>query len=137
MGMLQKLLWVISQVDPEGDEYLESQDMEGTEHWLSTGRLDYLRKRKIIRDVIFGTDIQSVAVEIAKLRCFLTLIVDQEIDDSSPNRGVVPLPNLDFKFICADSLTPLDSNKQMSLGDDPDLEKKLASIRRRYFTTTS
>ena len=137
MGMLQKLLWVITQVDPEGDEYLESQDMEGTEHWLSAGRLDYLRKRKIIRDVIFGTDIQSVAVEIAKLRCFLTLIVDQEIDDNSPNRGVVPLPNLDFKFICADSLTPLDANRQMSLGDDPDLEKKLASIRRRYFTTTS
>jgi hypothetical protein len=80
IGMLQKLLWVITQVDPEGDEYLESQDMEGTEHWLSSGRLDYLRKRKIIRDVIFGTDIQSVAVEIAKLRCFLTLIVDQEID---------------------------------------------------------
>lgn len=137
MGMLQKLLWVITQVDPEGDEYLESQDMEGTEHWLTPGRLDYLRKRKIIRDVIFGTDIQSVAVEIAKLRCFLTLIVDQEIDDESPNRGVVPLPNLDFKFICADSLTPLDPNKQMSLGDDPDLEKKLASIRRRYFTTTN
>jgi adenine-specific DNA-methyltransferase len=131
MGMLQKLLWVITQVDPDGDEYLESQDMEGTEHWLTTGRLDYLRKRKIIRDVIFGTDIQSVAVEIAKLRCFLTLIVDQEIDDESPNRGVVPLPNLDFKFICADSLTPLDSNKQMSLGDDPDLENKLASLRRR------
>ena len=137
MGMLQKLLWVITQVDPDGDEYLESQDMEGTEHWLTPGRLDYLRKRKIIRDVIFGTDIQSVAVEIAKLRCFLTLIVDQEIDDKSPNRGVVPLPNLDFKFICADSLTPLDANKQMSLGDDPDLEKKLASIRRRYFTTTN
>ena len=137
MGMLQKLLWVITQVDPNGDEYLESQDMEGTEHWLTPGRLDYLRKRKIIRDVIFGTDIQSVAIEIAKLRSFLTLIVDQEIDDESPNRGVVPLPNLDFKFICADSLTPLDPNKQMSLGDDPDLEKKLASIRRRYFTTTN
>jgi hypothetical protein len=137
MGMLQKLLWVITQVDPDGDEYLESQDMEGTEHWLTPGRLDYLRKRKIIRDVIFGTDIQSVAVEIAKLRCFLTLIVDQEIEDDSPNRGVVPLPNLDFKFICADSLTPLDANKQMSIGDDPDLEKKLASIRRRYFTTTN
>jgi adenine-specific DNA-methyltransferase len=137
MGMLQKLLWVVTQVDPDGDEYLESQDLEGTEHWLTTGRLDYLRKRKIIRDVIFGTDIQSVAVEIAKLRCFLTLIVDQEIDDKSPNRGVVPLPNLDFKFICADSLTPLDSNIQMSIGDDPDLEKKLANIRRRYFTTTN
>lgn len=70
-------------------------------------------------------------------RCFLTLIVDQEIDDESPNRGVVPLPNLDFKFICADSLTPLDSSKQMSLGDDPDLENKLSIIRRKYFTTAN
>lgn len=137
MGMLQKLLWIITEVDPEGIEYLESFDMEGTEHWLSPRRLDYLRKRKLIRDVIFGTDIQSVAVEIAKLRCFLTLIVDQEIDDSSPNRGVVPLPNLDFKFLCADSLTPLDANHQQTLGDDPNLEEKLASIRRKYFTTSS
>lgn len=137
IGMLQKILWVVAQVDPLGDEYLESHDMEGTEHWLTPSRLDYLRKRKIIRDVVFGTDIQSVAVEIAKLRCFLTLIVDQEIDDKSPNRGVVPLPNLDFKFICADSLTPLDPNKQMTLGDDPQLEEKLASIRRKYFTTSS
>ena len=137
MGMLQKLLWVISQVDPDGDEYLEAQDMEGTEHWLSESRLDYLRKRKIIRDVIFGTDIQSVAVEIAKLRCFLTLIVDQEIDDDSANRGVVPLPNLDFKFICSDSLTPLDEVKQETLGDDPNLESKLANIRKKYFTTTN
>lgn len=137
IGMLQKVLWVITQVDPGGDEYLESQDMAGTEHWLTPSRLNYLRKRKIIRDVIFGADIQSVAVEIAKLRCFLTLIVDQEIDDQSPNRGVVPLPNLDFKFICADSLTPLDPNRQMTLGDDPQLEEKLSSIRKRYFLTTS
>jgi len=137
MGMLQKLLWVISQVDPDGEEYLESHDMQGTEHWLSTSRLDYLRKRKIIRDVIFGADIQSVAVEISKIRCFLTLIVDQEIDDDTVNRGVVPLPNLDFKFICADSLTPLDSDLQISFGDDPDLEKKLENIRKKYFTTTS
>lgn len=137
MGMLQKLLWIVAEIDPQGTEYLESSDMEGTEHWLSSSRLDYLRKRKIIRDIIFGTDIQSVAVEIAKLRCFLTLIVDQEIDDSSPNRGVVPLPNLEFKFICADSLTPLDENRQQGFGDDPDLENKLTLIRKKYFTTTS
>ena len=137
MGMLQKLLWIVAEIDPQGTEYLESSDMEGTEHWFSSSRLDYLRKRKIIRDIIFGTDIQSVAVEIAKLRCFLTLIVDQEIDDSSPNRGVVPLPNLEFKFICADSLTPLDENRQQGFGDDPELENKLTLIRKKYFTTTS
>jgi Alw26I/Eco31I/Esp3I family type II restriction m6 adenine DNA methyltransferase len=137
ISMLHKLLWVISQADPSGDTFLDSEDFAGTEHWLSHSRLDYLRKRKLIRDVIFGVDIQSIAVEIAKLRCFLTLIVDQEIDDESQNRGVIPLPNLDFKFICADSLTPLDENAQMSFGDDPELEKRLLQLRRKYFATTS
>jgi len=135
MSVLHKLLWIISKADPDGDEFIDSIDYEGTETWLSPQRLDYLRKRKIIRDNLYGLDIQSVAVEIAKLRCFLTLIVDQEIDDDAINRGVVPLPNLDFKFICADSLTPLNEDKQLSFGDDPDLEEKLTSIRKRYFAT--
>jgi hypothetical protein len=137
MGLLQKLLWVVTQADPEGEEFLDSQDFDGTEHWFSQSKLDFLRKRKIIRDVIFGVDIQSVAVEIAKLRCFLTLIVDQEIHDELPNRGVIPLPNLDFKFICADSLTPLEQDIQFSFGDDPDLEIKLEKIRKKFFTTTN
>ena len=135
ISVLQRILWIVSRVDPKGEEFIDSQDFEGTESWLTESRLDYLRKRKIIRDNLFGLDIQSVAVEIAKLRCFLTLIVDQEIEDGAVNRGVVPLPNLDFKFICADSLTPLDENKQMTLGDDPDFEKKLSAIRNKYFAT--
>jgi hypothetical protein len=90
-----------------------------------------------MRDVIFGSDIQTVAVEIAKLRCFLTLVVDQEIHDELDNRGVIPLPNLDFKFVCADSLTPLDDNKQISFGDDPGLELKLDTLRKKYFTANS
>lgn len=137
MGILQKLLWVIAQVDPDGNEFLETKDMELTEHWLTAGRLDYLRKRKIIRDVLFGADIQSVAVEIAKLRCFLTLVVDQEIDDISPNRGVVPLPNLDFKFVCANSLIPLAEQEALTFGEDPELDSKLQSIRDKYFNTTN
>jgi hypothetical protein len=137
MGILQKLLWVVSQVDPDGTEFLETKDMELTEHWLTVGRLDYLRKRKIIRDVLFGADIQSVAVEIAKLRCFLTLVVDQEIDDVSPNRGVVPLPNLDFKFVCANSLIPLAEQEALTFGEDPELDSKLQSIREKYFNTTN
>jgi len=135
ISVLQRILWVVSRVDPKGEEFIDSQDFEGTENWLTESRLDYLRKRKIIRDNLFGIDIQSVAVEIAKLRCFLTLIVDQEIEDGAVNRGVIPLPNLDFKFICADSLTPLDENKQMTLGDDLDFEKKLSAIRNKYFAT--
>jgi hypothetical protein len=137
MGILQKLLWVLNQVDPSGEEYLESADYVGTENWLSESRTDYLRKQKIIRDTIFGVDIQSIAVEIAKLRCFLTLIVDQEIDDAAPNRGVVPLPNLDFKFVCADSLIPRMKDTQLSFSDDPLLDDKLQSIRKRFFNTSN
>ncbi len=137
MGILQKLLWVLNQVDPSGEEYLESADYAGTENWLSESRTDYLRKQKIIRDTIFGVDIQSIAVEIAKLRCFLTLIVDQEIDDEAPNRGVVPLPNLDFKFVCADSLIPRIKDKQLAFSDDPLLDDKLQSIRKRFFNTSN
>jgi Alw26I/Eco31I/Esp3I family type II restriction m6 adenine DNA methyltransferase len=136
ISVLHKILWLVSKLDPDGTEFIDSLDFEGTENWLDRQKLDYLRKRKIIRDNLFGIDIQSVAVEIAKLRCFLTLIVDQEIDDQLPNRGVIPLPNLDFKFICADSLTPLDENKQLSFGDDPEFEKKLSQIRKRYFATS-
>ncbi len=137
MGILQKLLWVLNQVDPSGEKYLESADYAGTENWLSESRTDYLRKQKIIRDTIFGVDIQSIAVEIAKLRCFLTLIVDQEIDDEAPNRGVVPLPNLDFKFVCADSLIPRMKDKQLAFSDDPLLDDKLQSIRKRFFNTSN
>ena len=136
IGVLQKLLWIIQQIDPKGQEFLDSVELTGAENWLSGGQLDYLRKRKIIRDVIFGVDIQAIAVEIAKLRCFLSLIVDQEINDNLPNRGVVPLPNLDFKFICADSLMPLAQSDQFSLGDDPNLENKLDEVRQKYFLAT-
>lgn len=136
IGVLQKLLWILSQTDHSGEDYLDAEDFTGTENWLTEQKLDYLRKRKLIRDVIYGSDIQSVAVEIAKLRCFLTMIVDQEIDENSPNRGVIPLPNLDFKFICADSLIPLDSGNQMAFGEDPELEKKLLKIRNKYFGTS-
>jgi len=71
------------------------------------------------------------------LRCFLTLIVDQEIDDNAANRGVVPLPNLDFKFVCADSLIPRMKDSQLSFGDDPLLDEKLQVIRKRFFNTSN
>ena len=46
-----------------------------------------------------------MAVEIARLRSWLSLIVD-ELSDS---KNVKPLPNLDFKFVCANTLIPLAS----------------------------
>ena len=56
-------------------------------------------KRDIIANNLYGVDIKPGAIEIAKLRMWLSLVVDiPEIDD------VEPLPNLDYKLMCGDSL---------------------------------
>ena len=53
-------------------------------------------KRDIIQNNIFGVDIEQGAVDIARLRFWLSLVVDSE----EPN----PLPNLDYKIVCGNSL---------------------------------
>lgn len=61
-------------------------------------------KREIIQENIFGVDIEQGAVDIARLRFWLALVVDEEIPQ--------PLPNLDYKIVCGDSLlnrNPLDA----------------------------
>jgi type I restriction-modification system DNA methylase subunit len=56
-------------------------------------------KRNFIRDCLYGVDIKREAIEIARLRLWLSLVVD-EVDPSE----MEPLPNLDFKLIAGDSL---------------------------------
>ncbi len=65
-----------------------------TEKKLKTENWDYIHKLGIIQNSIYGVDIKPVAVEISKLRFFLSLIVDEKIDDDKPNRGVVPCQSL-------------------------------------------
>lgn len=56
-------------------------------------------KREIIANNLYGVDIKPEAIEIAKLRMWLSLVVDiPDIED------VEPLPNLDYKLMCGDSL---------------------------------
>ena len=70
---------------------------------------DYERKLRLIRNNIFGVDIQPIACMIAKLRFFISLAVDQEPNgDPKDNYGFEPLPNLETRFICADALLKLD-----------------------------
>ena len=52
-------------------------------------------KRDIIQNNIFGVDIEQGAVDIARLRFWLALVVDAE----EPH----PLPNLDYKITCGNS----------------------------------
>jgi len=60
----------------------------------------YLRKR-LIEDCIYGVDIQERAVHLARLRLWLSLIVDTEVEDPE---AIPPLINLDFKIVKGDSL---------------------------------
>jgi TaqI-like C-terminal specificity domain/Eco57I restriction-modification methylase len=59
---------------------------------------DAAMKENIIQNSIYGVDIEKGAVDIARLRFWLSLIVDEE----SPR----PLPNLDYKIVVGDSLLP-------------------------------
>ena len=99
--------------------------------------LDYIRKLGIIQEAIYGVDIQTIAVEISKLRCFLTLVVDEDVDDKKPNRGIIPLPNLEFKFIAANTLIGLpkksDSKAAGDLFDADDEVAELKFLREEYF----
>ncbi len=63
------------------------------------GRTPYNFKRHCIENCIYGVDIDSSAIDIAKLRFWLSLIVDE--DDVTK---IKPLPNLDYKLICGNSL---------------------------------
>jgi type I restriction-modification system DNA methylase subunit len=63
------------------------------------GRSPYQFKRHAIQSSLYGVDIDQGAVEIAKLRLWLSLIVDE--DDISQ---IQPLPNLDYKIVCGNSL---------------------------------
>jgi len=57
------------------------------------GRTAYNFKRRCIEHSLYGVDIDPGAVEIAKLRLWLSLVVDE--DDI---KNIKPLPNLDYKI---------------------------------------
>jgi len=115
MGVLQKIVMALQKIDPKS-EWWKNKQIEKNDNpilrnivseKLNAASVEYARKIGIIQNSLYGVDIQPIAAEISKLRCFLTLIVDENIDEAKPNRGVEPLPNLEFKFVTADSLRKL------------------------------
>lgn len=87
----------------------------------------YELKLSIIENNIFGVDIEPMAIEISRLRAWLSVIIDE------PDKSKIqPLPNLDFKFVCANSLISL-AQDGTSIFDDPNLDLKLSDIRLKYF----
>ncbi len=80
-------------------------------------------------------DIQPIAVQIAKLRFFISLIVDQKVNPGKANLGILPLPNLETKFVAANTLIGVEKPAQMTLRN-PQIDKKeaeLKQVRQRHF----
>src|SRR5665213_727191 len=68
-------------------------------------RTPYHFKRHAIQNCLYGVDIDAGAVEIAKLRLWLSLVVDEE-----DVQQIKPLPNLDYKIVVGNSLLGVEKN---------------------------
>ncbi len=93
----------------------------------------YQRKLEIIQHNLYGVDLDPFAVNIARLRLWLSLIVDYE-GETPP-----PLPNLDFKIEVGDSLTGPDPSQAASLlqGFRFQLLVEFAELKGQYLTAHS
>ena len=86
-------------------------------------RTTYEYKRQAIQNSIYGVDIEAGAVEIAKLRLWLSLVVDEENIEN-----IKPLPNLDYKIVQGNSLLNVERN----LFNDS-LFRKLEELKPQFF----
>ncbi len=147
IGALQKIVFILQQIDPNTKLWFQKQiektapELRRTfEKEFENKNFDYIRKLGVIRENIYGVDIQPIATEIARLRCFLTLIVDEQIEEELENRGIEPLPNLDFKFVTANSLINIpktqQSTIQSTLFDNYEKIDELKKIRDQYLTSS-
>ena len=153
MGILQKLVLVLAKVDPDNARWKERQlararqildpvartdALAAVEKSFSPerGYGDYGRKLYLIQNVIHGVDIQPIACQIAKLRFFISLVIEQQSnDDPDDNYGIQALPNLETRFVAADALIGLSGSSQQNLRNPEiaDLEAKLERVRSDWF----
>ena len=109
---------------------------------ISQDRSTYELKLSIIENCIYGSDIQNIATQISKLRFFISLICDCEKDPSKPNYGIPTLPNLETKFVTANSLISLKKHKkhdQLDIFADSQFnpvnakKEELHDVRKKHF----
>ncbi len=87
----------------------------------------YDLKRHCIENSLYGVDIDPGAVEVCRLRFWLSLVVDEEDFYS-----IKPLPNLDYKVVQGDSLLGVEKN----LFNQEDF-RKLEELKKKYFNETN
>lgn len=153
MGMLQQMVHILNRIDPDNEMWKEMMlkvaidetsevyrtassderremvaDIERSFD-ESVNRPDYARKLYLIENCIYGVDIQPIAIQISKLRFFISLVVDQKANDNpAENFGIRPLPNLEAKFVAANTLIGLDK-KNSSLFDTPEILAKKEELK--------
>lgn len=143
MGMLQQMVHILNRIDPDNKEwknmmvknaisetseaYLNATDEERKEMVAdiersfneNVNRPDYARKLYLIENCIYGVDIQPIAIQISKLRFFISLVVDQKTNDNPvDNFGIRPLPNLEAKFVAANTLIGLHNQGNLFVTDE-------------------
>ena len=103
---------------------------------------DFGRKLYLIQNSIYGVDIQPIACQIAKLRFFISLAIEQDPSgEAEDNYGIKPLPNLETRFVAANTLIRLDNQLQMLLGQSnlavDELQRELNTNRENHFHATT
>ena len=148
MGMLEEMMQVLTTVDQKGEvwvaEMMKSRDEIFREHiseMYADGQIRYVKKLGLLRNCLFGVDLLDYAIEITKLRCWLSLIVEQRVDFSKKNYNLKPLPNLEFKFYKKNSLFRFYKEKNLNelidQIDNENLLKELINLENQYFITKS
>lgn len=149
IGMLEEMMSVLDIVDPEGEiwfgEMLGDPDAEFRKHikpFIQDKQIRYVKKLGLLRNCLFGIDILDYAVEITKLRCWLSLIVEQKPDGNPKNNyNLKPLPNLEFKFYKRNSLLRTfqgkNINELIDKFDKNNLLGQLVEMENSYFITKS
>ena len=160
MGVLHKLTLALRRLDPDNTRWealqkelagqrataafdtanRQERDVELAEISETFERYrnsDFGRKLYLIQNSIYGVDLQPVATQIAKLRFFISLAIDQQpTDDPADNYGIKPLPNLETRFVAADTLLGISEGTQLPLGQANSLTQilhDLSTNRERYF----
>lgn len=158
MGILQKMVHMLQKLDPENTIWKEVQknkakqaadtayEIEDTEERRerlreieeafdrSINDPDYARKLYLIENCIYGVDIQPIATQISKLRFFISLVVDQRKNEGVTNFGIRALPNLETKFVAANTLIGVKKDQSLFYTDEiKSLESELRHIRQKMF----
>lgn len=94
------------------------------------GKSAYNLKRHAIAESLYGVDIDASAIDIARLRLWLSLIVDEEDYDT-----IEALPNLDYKIVRGNSLIGFPE-RGTSVFDASDVEEEIEKLKVEFFSET-